>query len=97
MTEPDLSQYHFPDPSAEYRFAPLEEWCARQADHYTFIWVGDLWERATFMRGMEELCLDTAWHPAFVEELLNGITEYILRTMEILFARFALRWHRGKR
>ena len=58
------------------------------AENFTIIWVGDLWERATFMRGMEKLLLDLALHPRFVEELLRGLADYILRTMEILFARF---------
>ena len=90
LREPDLSDYRFPDPAAAYRFAGLADWTAANAPHYTFLWIGDLWERATFMRGMEAILLDLALAPRFVEELLRGLTDYILRTMEILFARFAL-------
>ena len=50
--------------------------------------VGDLWERATFMCGMERLLLYVAQEPDFVARLLGGITDYILGTMDILLARF---------
>ena len=40
------------------------------------------------MRGMEAILLDLALNPRFVEELLRGLTDHILRTMEILFSRF---------
>ncbi len=89
LPEPDLSGYRFPMPAAAYRFENLGEWTAANAGYYTFLWVGDLWERAAFMRGMEAILLDLALHPRFVEELLRGLADYILRTMEILFARFA--------
>jgi uroporphyrinogen decarboxylase len=88
LGKPDLGGYRFPDPSEEYRFAGLGDWCRRNREHYTILWVGDLWERATFMRGMQELLLDVALHPRFVRRLLEGIAGYILETMRILFARF---------
>ena len=89
LPEADLSAYRFPDPTAAYRFEDLGAWTAANAQHYTFVWVGDLWERATFMRGMEPLLLDLALHERFVEELLRGLTDHILETMEILFSRFS--------
>jgi uroporphyrinogen decarboxylase len=88
LPEADLSGYRFPDPSAGERFAHLAEWCTANAGHFTFVWVGDLWERATFMRGMEPLLLDLSLHPRFVEALLRGLADYILKTMDILFSRF---------
>ncbi|MGA2031233.1 MAG: uroporphyrinogen decarboxylase family protein [Thermoguttaceae bacterium] len=89
LAEPDLAGYRFPDAAAAYRFDDLARWTAANARYYTFLWVGDLWERATFMRGMEAILLDLAIHPRFAEELLRGLTDYILQTMQILFARFA--------
>jgi uroporphyrinogen decarboxylase len=63
LTEPDLSGYRFPDPSAAYRFEHLADWTAANAEHYTILVVGDLWERATFMRGdLIDLGLDIL-HP----------------------------------
>ncbi len=86
--KPDLSGYTFPDPAAEYRFDDLTRWCDENQDHFTIIWIGDLWERATFMRGMENILLDVAMHPRFAQDLLRGITDYILASMDILFSRF---------
>jgi uroporphyrinogen decarboxylase len=83
----DLSGYRFPDPAAAYRFEELADWTVANADHFTFIAVGDLWERATFMRGMEAILLDLALNRRFVEELLRGLTDYILHTMDLLLSR----------
>lgn len=89
LPEPDLRAHRFPDPSAAYRFEHLAEWTAANAEHYTFLVVGDLWERATFMRGMEAILLDLTLHPRFVEELLRGLADHVIRTMEVLFSRFS--------
>ena len=83
-----LAGYTFPDPAAGCRFDHFAQWCAANREHFTIIWVGDLWERATFMRGMENILLDVALEPDFVRALLRGIADYVLQTMEILFARF---------
>ena len=84
LAEPALSGYAFPDPAAAYRFADLPEWCRQHEGHYRIIWVGDLWERATFMRGMEELLLDVTLHSSFVEELLSRLADGIVQTLTIL-------------
>jgi len=88
ITRPDLSGYTFPEATASYRFEHLDQWCRENAEHYTIIWIGDLWERATFMCGIESLLVYVALEPDFVDRLLRGIADYILRTMEILFDRF---------
>lgn len=88
LPQPDLSSYTFPDAARAYRCEDLGAWLQANDEHYTFIWIGDLWERATFMRGMEALLLDLAGNPEFVRALLRGIADYILATLEILFSRF---------
>ncbi|MFH0965383.1 MAG: uroporphyrinogen decarboxylase family protein [Planctomycetota bacterium] len=88
LRAPNLSHYPFPDPSASYRFDHLADWCRANADHYRILWVGDLWERASFMRGMSDLLSDLALNPSFVHRLLDRLAEYVLRTMQVLFARF---------
>lgn len=88
LPEACLSNYKFPDPTASYRFQDIGNWCEKNKQHYTIIWIGDLWERATFMRGMEKILLDLVLNPRFVEELLRRIADYIIQTMDILFARF---------
>lgn len=89
LAEPDLSHYQFPDAIASYRFEDLGKWCQDNREHYTIIWIGDLWERATFMRGMGNTLKDLILNPKFVEELLRHLTDYLLETMEVLFDRFA--------
>jgi uroporphyrinogen decarboxylase len=85
LLNPELSKYKFPEVGEKSRFEGLEGWCGSNRKNYTIIWIGDLWERATFMRGMENLLMDVALNPSFVSILLRGITEYILETMNILF------------
>ena len=88
VTQPDLSAYTLPDPAAPHRFEGLGPWCRRNAAHYTILWVGDLWERATFLCGMERLLLWVVLEPEFVRSLLAAIARYVLVTMDILFDRF---------
>jgi uroporphyrinogen decarboxylase len=88
LKEPNLKGYSFPDPHEEHRFSGLTAWCTKERGHYRVIWVGDLWERATFMRGMENLLVDVLLDTGFVEELLDRLTTYILQTMEKILARF---------
>ena len=88
LPEPDLRGFQFPDPTAAYRFAEVGAFCTRNAGHYRIVWVGDLWERATFMRGMDNILLDWALNPAFVDELLRRLADHILATMRVLFERF---------
>lgn len=87
LPEPDLSQYTFPNPTEGYRFSGIGDWCVEQDGHYRIIWVGDLWERATFMRGMEQILVDVVMSPAFVQALLEQLTEYILETIRVLIAK----------
>lgn len=88
LTEPSLSGYVFPDPLLAGRFSGLDEWCAQQEQHFRVIWAGALWEQATFMRGMENILLDIALHRAFVEALLERLTEYTLETVRALAGRY---------
>jgi len=89
ITSPDLRGFTFPDPAAPHRFEGIAAWCGRHRDNYAILWIGDLWERATFLCGMENLLLWLALEPAFVHALLEGIADYVLRTLEILIGRFA--------
>jgi uroporphyrinogen decarboxylase len=88
LKDATLDGYTFPDTRAAYRFEHLDAWCRQQKGHFRILWVGDLWERATFMRGMQELLLDVALNPTFVEELLDRLTAHVLTTMEIHLERF---------
>jgi len=87
LPEPDLSQYMFPNPAKESRFTHIKNWSAQQEDHYRIIWVGDLWERAKFMRGMESILMDVIINPMFVRDLLDRLTEYILESIRIVMGK----------
>lgn len=88
LSEPNLSNYIFPNPVEEYRYKDLKNWCCQNNKHFKVIWIGDLWERATFMRGTENILIDLILNKSFVFELLDKISEYILKTMEIILGRF---------
>ncbi len=83
LPEANLTGYTFPDPADPTRFAGIAAWCAEHTAHYTVLMAGALWERATFMRSMEDLLLDVALNREFVEDLLDHLLAHILRTMEI--------------
>ncbi len=88
LQKPDLRDYRFPDPSMEYRFEDIGAWCEANKEHYRIVFTGDLWERATFMRGMENLLYDIVDNPRFVRSLLRGIADYVLAMMQTLLTRF---------
>jgi uroporphyrinogen decarboxylase len=84
LKKAELSGYCFPSAEDPKRFAGLDEAFELRRDRFLIAVIGDLWERAGFMRGLEKLCLDVLENPRFVEELLDGIKEYVLRTLERL-------------
>lgn len=88
LKQNSLKGYRFPIADEATRFAELGAWCKANGRHFTVLWVGDLWERAVFMRGMENLLMDLYEAPQFVHGLLRGIADYILETMQLLFDRF---------
>jgi len=84
----DWDAYVFPNPRNQCRFEGLDRWCCERREQFTILWVGDLWERATFIRGMENILVDVALEPDSVERLLGRLTDYILETMQILLSRY---------
>ncbi len=84
LKEADLSGYSFPSPDEPERFAGLDQVVVKRKDRFLIAVIGDLWERAGFMRGLGTLCMDVLENPTFVEELLEGIKEYVIRSLEHL-------------
>jgi len=87
LKEPNLSHYSFPSPADPKRFAGIEDDIERRRDLFLIAVIGDLWERAGFMRGLSNLCLDVVDIPAFVEELLEKLKNYVIETLQHI-ARF---------
>ena len=88
LAEPSIAMYKFPDPVSPYRYKKLKKWLANKEKYITIISIGDLWERATFMRGMENILMDLTYNENFVYELMEMITDYNLKTMLELHDKF---------
>jgi len=78
LDKPDLSGYEFPDSYALGRFDGLKERIASHQDFFLLAWVGDLFERAQFLRGLTGLLTDLLLNPQFVHDLLDNILEFLL-------------------
>jgi uroporphyrinogen decarboxylase len=82
LTEPSLAGYTVPDPLDAERWAPVCEVDLADRSELALAVVGDLWERAHFVRGLDALLMDLRAAPRFVHELLDRICEYCLATLE---------------
>ena len=81
LAQPSLLDYAWPDPLEPGRWNGVERSAAKHSDFYRLAVVGDLWERANFLRGLDHLLLDLYEHPRFVHDLLDGIAQYNLATL----------------
>ena len=84
IKEPDISTYKFPELDealAHQRFRSLVE---NGQDTFKIGRLSmALYERAWSLRGMENLLCDMLQEPAFVDELLEKITDYTMRIIDI--------------
>lgn len=78
LDKPDLSGYKFPDPYTKGRFDHLQEKLERYKDLFLLAWAGDFFERAHFLRGLDELLVDLYLNPEFVHDLLDNIMKFII-------------------
>ncbi len=78
----DLSRYAWPDPLEPRRWEQVPAQAAKHPELFRVAVVGDLWERASFLCGLDQLLLDLLERPGFVGELLDRIAEYNLGTLE---------------
>ena len=81
LERPALDAYHFPDPLAPSRWEDVRQASERHDHLFRLAVVGDLWERANFLRGLDALLADLHENPKFVHELLAAICEYDLTTL----------------
>ena len=82
LAEPTLDGYAFPDPLRPGRFDAVEPAIDAHRGRFILGVAGDLFERAHFMRGLDNILMDMLLHPAFAHELLDALCEYDLRTLE---------------
>lgn len=82
LGRPTLEGFELPDPLAPARWRGVAAAAARYPRQFRVAVIGDLWERAHFLRGLDELLMDVVAEPSFVHELLEAICEYNLATLE---------------
>jgi uroporphyrinogen decarboxylase len=78
LDKPDLSGYKFPDSYAPGRFNGFKERVETHKGLFLLAWAGDFFERAHFLRGLNELLVDLYLNPQFVHDLLDNILKFIL-------------------
>ncbi len=86
LKEPTLAGYKLPPPYAFDRWEPVEEAASKYRHQFRLAVIGDLWERAHFMRGLDRLLMDLHESPRFVHELLDRICQYNHATLEGMVA-----------
>lgn len=89
LKEPDLTRIKPPDPSVAERWQGMPSACDKHKDLLLIGWCGSLFERAHFMRGMEDLCIDFYERPDFVHGLLDICLQNCLGMVSAL-ARFPI-------
>ena len=82
----NLKGYTFPNLREPSRFAHLPSLLKEKRGVFVLAWVGDFWERATFICPLEELLTALYLRPLFVEELLDKIASYNLATAKELIS-----------
>lgn len=84
VLDPDtVDDYTFPDPHAAWRYEPIAAALQARPDHYHVMTIGfSLFERAWSLRGMENLLMDFAERPEFVETLLDRICDFNVAVVE---------------
>ena len=82
LKTPSLAGYEFPDPLAAGRWGGVAEAAAKYPTQFHVAVIGDLWERAHFLRGLDALLCDLVESPGFVHSLLESICAYNLATLE---------------
>lgn len=84
ISEPSLKDYSFPLLDEARLRQDYESLVTNCGDTFKLGSIGfSLFERAWTLRGMENLLMDMATEPEFADELLDAITEYNLRIIDI--------------
>lgn len=82
LPEPSLAHYTFPDPPGPGDFAHYPGFLEANREFFVIGMEGHLFEVAWALRGMENFLTDLVLNPGFVDDLLEGITEYYLALID---------------
>ena len=83
LRKPTLKNYRFPERISPAVLEQMKSQAVRNVHKYRVAKLGALWEQATFVRGMADLLMDLILHPTFVHDLFEGITDYLLRNLDL--------------
>ena len=84
LQAPNLKGHAFPESCPDEALDRLHRIRQQHPDRFLLVKIGDLFERAHLLRGMEKLMLDMYDHPAFVDALFEHITAYTLSVIRRL-------------
>ena len=83
LKEPDMGNYHIPEPNLNFVDEVTEKMMQDNRDSYKFGKIGfSLFERAWSLRGLENFLADLAGEEKFVQELFGQILDYNLKIMD---------------
>ena len=82
LPEPMLANYTFPDPPSPEDFRHYPQFVEGNREYFRVGLEGHLFEVAWALRGMENFLTDMIWNPGFVDDLMEGITEYYLALID---------------
>jgi len=81
LKEPDMRLVRIPQYNYAGIFARLPAELQRTCEYYNILWIGDLFERAQMLRGMEECLTDFYLNPGFLHELFDALADLIVRNI----------------
>jgi len=84
LDKPDLSGYKFPDSYSSGRFDGYKERIEANKELFILACAGDFFERANFLRGLNELLADLYLNPQFVHDLLDNILNFLIGNVKQL-------------
>lgn len=85
LSTPNLEGYHWPDPEIFVNWNEMRDFLGNQKqDSFRMFGMAfGLFERSWLMRGFETILMDMIDHPAFMDDLLDGILDVHLRAMDL--------------
>lgn len=84
IKKPDIKSYKFPEINETKIRKEYENMIKNAEDKFRFGSIGfSMYERAWTLRGIEDLLVDMIEEPEFVEDLLDAVTEYNLKVIDI--------------
>lgn len=84
LAEPSLEGYEFPEPCSTKRAYELKQSLESNRDLFRIVKIGDLYERANFLRGMDKLMVDMYLRPDFVDDLFEKLLDFNISVVDRL-------------